>query len=314
MRLSAMLLCMMSVCVSLEAGAQEVAPAPMSVEETAALVARMELVMGQAFHGAILGLETCVVFDVGDCRVAPLAGLGLGVGVSLLATTDGIKPAHAQSLNAGLLWTAVNTEWTLARSRDEDLITLGLGDGLSKNTVLWVMVGQLAGLGVGQLFYVLVDPLPGQVSLINSGGVWGVVGVKLGQGAAGSDRSWDDVAPQLAMNIGLLAGGALAHLYPMSRGRVFLMDLGGLVGMVSAVGFHMATSIVEDQQSIALAALVGIPLGIGTVAYLTRDLDDNDPDIQRRLTPTISLVPGDSLYTARGERQGGWGLSASWAW
>jgi hypothetical protein len=298
--------------VSLGANAQE-AVAPVSVEEPSA-AARMELVLVQALHGYVVGAEVCAVFGGEDCEALALGGMGLGVGVSLLATMDGIKPAHTLSLNSGLLWTSVNVEWALARSRDERLFDLRDEGGLSKNTVLWVMGGQVAGLGLGQLFYVLADPLPGQVSLINSGGLWATVGAKLGQEVAGDGSGWDSVAPQIAMNIGLLAGGALAHRFPMSRSRVFLLDLGGLVGMASAMGFHVLTSITEDQPSVALAALIGAPLGIGGAAYLTRGWDDEDPDIQRRLLPTVSLVPGDSLYTARGERQGGWGVSASWAW
>ena len=69
------------------------------------------------------------------------------------------------------------------------------------------------------------------------------------------------------------------------------------------------------DQGFFTSALVGAGLGIGLSAYLTRDWDDDDEDVQRRRgLQGISLVPGDAIAPIAGERQGGLGVSASWAW
>jgi hypothetical protein len=272
-------------------------------------LARAELISAQTLHGIVLGGELCVALDCSDARVVVatmMATGGVGLAASFYATQEGVTPGHTVALNSGTVWGAVNAGMLASLS----------DDGSSKQFALSLMGGQLVGLGLGQLYYMGAKPLAGQVSLANSGGIWTLVGFGLLQGAANLDLDSDQFTTGMvvAMDAGLLAGGALAHFYPMSRSRATLLDTGGLAGLLSGMGLYVLIANDGGDQGFFTAALAGTVLGIGTAAYLTRDWDSDDEDVQSRLLPTVSLVPGDSLYTARGERQGGWGLSASWVW
>jgi hypothetical protein len=275
-----------------------------------------EVILFHTFHGIVLfeEIRAVVGFDYNIFFLIPTLFAGGVIGATI-AGEDGITRANAQALNAGLIWTAVNVEWTLARARDESLFGgFADEDPLSKNTLLWVMLGQTAGVGVGELYYRLLDPTPGQVALSNSGGIWFTVGTFFLQRAVPrQDELFDSVTLQLAMNAGLVTGTLVANYFPMSRFRALVLDGGAVLGLFSGFMVTGMSGVDIFGSSSALYHLGGLSLGIATAAYLTRDWDD-DRDAQNQLAPTVSLVPGDSLYTARGERQGGWGLSASWAW
>lgn len=318
---------MAALCVAAPASAEEGASAPaeaaapteaakeLTEEEWEArgrILGRAELVFVQAVHGLVVASELHPDQTGGGGEAWLLGGMALGGGLAYLLTMDGITLAHTRSINWGMFWTAVNVEWTLARQRDEQLITLRDERGLSQSTQLWMMAGQFVGMGLGHLYYTLLEPSAGQVSLISSGGLWFTVGSVLISGEDGD--AFDLVAPQIAMNAGLVLGGVLAHSYPMSYSRVLLLDLAGIGGLLGGYGFYTLAND-QDRGGLGPMMAVGAALGIGLSAYLTRDWDDDDEDVQRRRNlPNISLVPGDAIAPVAGEHQGGFGVSASWAW
>src|SRR2546422_549044 len=58
-------------------------------------LARAELASGQTLHGAILGIELCVIAECKDARAwvaLPMVGAGLGLTGSLLLLPEGVTP------------------------------------------------------------------------------------------------------------------------------------------------------------------------------------------------------------------------------
>ncbi len=273
-------------------------------------LARAELIAAQTIHGAVLGLEVCAALECNDERaVVGLIMLGAlgGLGITWGLSDGGVTPGHSVAINSGTVWGGVNAN-----------ILLSLSDSFDPNTAaLGLMGGQLLGLGLGHLYYKGASPSAGQVSLANTGGIWSLVGFNLLNGALDLqlDSDQHSIGSLIAMNGGLIAGGVLAHHFPMSRGRALLLDTGGLAGLLTGMGLYVLVTNDGGEQGFYTSALLGTALGIGTSAYLTRGWDADDEDVQRRRgLQGISLVPGDAIAPIAGERQGGFGVSTSWTW
>jgi hypothetical protein len=273
-------------------------------------LARAELISAQTVHGIVLGVELCVVAECDDARLSVATAMamgGVGLGTSWYLTRGGVTPGHSVALNSGTVWGAVNA----------GLLASMFDGGSDTQFTLSMMAGQLAGLGLGQVYYMAAKPMAGQVSLTNSGGIWSLVGFALLDGALDLNLDGDQYTAGMlvAINGGLVAGGLIAHNVPMSRGRALLLDTGGLAGLLTGMGVYVLITNDSGDQGFFTSALLGTGLGLATAAYLTRGWDADDEDVARKRGLTsISLVPGDAIAHVAGQRQGGWGLSASWSW
>jgi hypothetical protein len=248
--------------------------------------ARAELAVFQTINGLAVAAELCGVAECEDPRlvIGGLAGgAGLGLGLSLYATRDGITPGQALALNSGTFWGFANglaIHGALEQQSFNPRRLPGLLAG-----------GQLLGLGASQLLYMNFRPDAGDVALMNTAGFWAGTFALLINGIAETQEIQAvALSTMAAFNVGLLGGGILSKYYPMSRGRAFVIDAGGLVGSLTGVGAYLFfTGGDGGPQGGFTSAVIGGVAGLGLSTYLTRKWDADESlfgDMQLMLAPT----------------------------
>ena len=260
--------------------------------------ARAELLFFQTVHGIGLGAEACLIFE---CESPPpwalslMLGAGAGLGASLYFSSDGVTPGLARSLTSG-------TEWGLWNGLMIGLWTKAFEDTSNDGRAVaeGLALGQLAGLGAGGLLYMALEPTAGQVSLASSGGIWTTVVVLLSVAfveAEPSARAFPGIL-LVASDLGLVGGAVLASQFPMSAGRVLLVDAGGLLGLLGGVGTAIIIGGSEpDPQLTSGLGFVGTLSGLGLGWYLTRNWDDKG-DKKSAFSFGVSPVPHGAVATA----------------
>ena len=181
----------------------------------------------------------------------------------------GVNEAQGSMFNSSLLWGVLN----------------GTGGGLALDVdaeqMLWsTLVTGWTGQAVGILFAANVDRTAGQVGLMNTVGTWAAAETLLVMGIAEVDHSSTyATVGTLAVDLGLLAGAFVSSNGVLGRGvsqeRTRLLDLGALAGGLAApAALFMVYGPEENLPQWYLTAVaIGIPAGIGTAWYLTRDYD-----------------------------------------
>ncbi len=222
--------------------------------------ARSELVLYQTIHGLILGIEFCGLIQCDDERLAVgsvmAGGLG-GLAVSLLNTDGGITSGHTLMLNSGTTW--------------------GLWNGFALNMIFdnWtdeqlfsgtMMAAQLGGLGAAVYLWDQLRPQAGDVALMDSTGFWSGILTLMGVAALDLDMSTQEFFTLMlaATDLGAVTGAYYTIDNPMPRGRVFLLNTGGVIG--AAVGFGMAVMIFGEDvdQSVSFGSgFLGTLAGLG---------------------------------------------------
>lgn len=229
--------------------------------------ARAELAFWQTLHGILLGVEACAVLECNDLRAgvgATLVGGGTGLGLSLWATQDGITPGRAHLLNSATGWGLWNA---LAAG-----VALGIDDGRAGAGLL--MAGQLGGLGAAAALWPEFRPQAGDVGLVNTGGIWSGVltGFAMGALEARLDEHQTFGLLLAATDLGGVAGAALASAHPMGRGRVLVLNAGGVVGALA--GFGLALLVGGEGVGAPAfygAGIAGTITGLALGAWLTQD-------------------------------------------
>jgi hypothetical protein len=254
-------------------------------DEQPTSLARAELVGAQTLHGVAFGLEMGFILKVSDPKTLALflmLGGGAGMGLSLAFTRDGITPGHALALNSGTAWGAWNGV----------LVTSILGvESLAQKFGL-LAVSQFAGLATGNAGFAIFHPSAGDVSLVNSGGLWTALLAAFIASAANGKPS--DPAFQItlmaASDVGLLIGAVMARRFPMSRGRVLLIDTGGFLGTLMGVGLAVIVGLDQNRNHAAFFSrgAIGTVAGLGTSAFLTRRWDlPEAPAVRLSVAPTV---------------------------
>ena len=184
---------------------------------------RAEFVGRQALHGGLVGYELCIYSECSEplsYGVAAL-GAGVGVGVSYLAITQGITSGRAQAINSGFVWGTLNG-------------LLSVAEDSAPDTILVMLASQGIGMGLGFGYSWLLRPTGGQVALASFVGIWTSTAATsvalLPRIFNGPEKDNILLATRGAALAGLAAGTLWAHYVPMSRSRVFVMNLGVLVG------------------------------------------------------------------------------------
>jgi hypothetical protein len=238
--------------------------------------ARGGLVVWQTLHGATQGLLLCAI---ADCETRPflgaaLAGAAIGAASSWLLTEQGITPGQSAAINSGTAWGA----WygivaiTVFEIRDE----AALGT---------VMASMAALTGAGVALAVLNPPTAGQVSMANSGGLWaGVVTALFLLTANDGDTKTFMAIESVVTSVGLTSFALLSASLPVSRGRVLLIDAGGILG--GLLGAATVALLSDDRDAILVGSAVGTLSGLGLTTWLTRNFD-GPPES----APQVTLAP-----------------------
>jgi hypothetical protein len=235
-------------------------------DERPTLLARAEFVLFQTLHGVTLGIETCALSNgcgIGVTLVPLLTG-GAAAWAALSFSDGGITAGHALAIDSGVLWGA----W-------HGLAYAGISNTFNQATLGVVMVGQLAGMVGGHFAWQGLGLSAGDVSLMNSAGVWTGTFALLTTATLGLQGSTPGLFTLLlaASDVGLVGGALLSRVMPMSRGRTLVLDagvlLGGLLGFAVQTAFVGSTSL----QTTAASLLAGSAVGLVTAGILTQDWD-----------------------------------------
>jgi hypothetical protein len=263
-------------------------------ESASANEGRGRLALWSSLYGIWLGVATDVLFDVKGTRtaiIAPMVGMGLSLGTSLLITADHpVSTGQAWTIITGLDYASVNGAlW-------------GAGLGLSAKGVVGAAIGTSAAATAAATWVAASErPKAGDIELVRSSLLWGTTAGLLGIAALGSDvgaqTAWKGGA--LAMDLGLLAGVGLASRLDLSRNRVLIIDAGAIGGGLA--GFGMTWLIVggvnANGRAVAGGTLGGLLLGIGVAALATRHLDTPGAEAQALAYPALFARGADGRWS-----------------
>lgn len=261
-------------------GAKLAEAALLTAPEKPSGFARGSLVVWQTGHGATQGALLCGIIDC-DGRgylAASLIGAGVGAAVSLYGTQEtGVTSGQSAAINSGTTW---GVWYGLAAVQvfeieDEDALATVMGSTLS-----------LTGAGIAVAL--LTNPTAGQVSLANSGGLWSGVITALILAAVGGDDLSDFFAVEsVVTGVGITSFAVLSQSLPVSRGRMLLIDSGGILGGLLGAA-TVALLGADDGEPIAVGAAVGAVGGLALTAYITRDFDGpSTPAPEVAVAPTV---------------------------
>lgn len=255
---------------------------PFAPEDPSPL-ARAELATFQTLYGITAGGFMCGAGECSDARVVVgllALGGGVGLGASLYGTRHGITPGRAQTINAASGWGIFNG------------LTLSLAlDFESTGVFGMLLAGQAAGVVSALAINHLRDPRGGDVSRATSFGMWAGALTLYLHGLFEFEADGTALAASLliASDAGLIVGGALNYndIAPMTRGRVLLIDAGGVVGGLLGMGTVVLVSgDVGDGKAFFTAAILGTLGGLGLATYASRDWDVVDaPNV------TVGVLP-----------------------
>ncbi|MBM4378240.1 MAG: hypothetical protein FJ086_02905 [Deltaproteobacteria bacterium] len=237
---------------------------------------RAELVLFQTLNGIALGLETCVLGN--SCSpqaiaAATVLGGAAGAGLSLLYSSGGVTAGQALAVDSGTGWGA----WHAGA------LTLLAQSNSSQQLANALMVGQVGGAVAGHFAWAGLGLSAGDVSLMNSAGLYAMSAVALTSiafSASWPGQSWA-AALLVAGDAGLVGGYFLSRSFPMSRGRTLVMDAGGLLGGLLGAGVAFLFRL-----NPAGGGLLGGVGGVALAVQLTRDWDVSSVPLQVGFAPT----------------------------
>lgn len=264
------------LCDSLRASAADAGVRDTGVDRSG----RARLVVGATGYGLWAGIAADVLLEIEDARasvVPPLVGVGLGLGASLLATSEG-------EITAGQAWTVITG---LDYGTYSGLLLAGAAEWDESRQVVGVALGSgLLGGALGAAAASALRPTAGDAEVVRSGGLWGFASAGLLAVAIAPDEEPSLLGMMLAgMDGGLLAGALLADRYAVSRSRMLLGDVGALAGGVAGLGagiLAVGSPSESERRAIAVTSLVGLHLGLGLSLFLTREMADEEAEGEPR--------------------------------
>lgn len=215
-------------------------------------------------------------------------------------TVAGVRTgAWLATAHSVILANALNSDWTLE----------GWG--------AWMLLNNALGAVAGGLIGHHAQTTDGQAAMVASGAMWGAAAVTLFGQAASSGGLEDPFDWMLAgMDLGMLGAAVGASFHPMSRGRVALIDAGGLAG--GLVGLAVPVLIQGDKVSsrvVSLSTACGLGFGLAAAVMLTEDTPLKDAPggrfgslTLRAPSPTLLASPAasDRLVPGVALLQGSW--------
>jgi hypothetical protein len=243
--------------------------------------------VAQSIHGIAFGYEMSQVVASSDVKITSLlmmVGGGAGLGLSLALTRDGITPGRATAINSGTAWGAFN-----------GAMILSLSSNLSQAGTMGILaLSQFTGLALGNAGWAVLRPSAGDVSLVNSGGLWTMAMALMFVGATVREPAPNLIpwTALIAADVGLVGGGVLARYFPMSRSRVLVIDAGGILGALFGFGVAVLAGS-ESARTTFSCGLAGTVVGLSTGAFLSRkwDLAAEGPAVSATVLPTEKGPP-----------------------
>jgi hypothetical protein len=240
---------------------------------------RGSLVVWQTVHGAAQGALLCGIADCGNRAYlgATLLGAAAGAGSSWLLTEGrGVTSGEAAAINTATIW---GVWYGLATSQVFDL------SGPEVPGTFMASMAVFTGAGVG--LALLAHPTAGQVSMANSGGLWAgvVTGLFIATADSGDTKTFF-IIETVATGVGLTSLALLSQSFPVSRGRVLLIDSGGILG--GLLGAATVAVLGGQGDPVLIGAGLGALAGLGTTLWLTDRFDRiSSEDPQVMLAPTV---------------------------
>ncbi|MFP2911606.1 hypothetical protein ACLESD_42590 [Pyxidicoccus sp. 3LFB2] len=232
----------------------------------------------QTLHGATQGILLCAIAECSGQGYAAVSLLGAGAGAAgtLLLARDGVTSGQAAVVNSGTVWGF----WFGIAS----MLALDLeGDDALAAT----MLGGAGFTGVGILLAATLRPTAGQVSMANSGGLWAGVVTALLVATADTGEAKTLFAIELGTTaVGIATLAMLSDTLAVSRGRMLIIDAGGILGGLLGATATFLTAGDDAGDAILVGSAVGVVTGLAVTAYITRDFDGrNGPEAV--LTPAL---------------------------
>jgi hypothetical protein len=252
---------------------------------------RAELAVDATLFGLWTGIALSIIGELDRASLlVTSATAGLGLGASLWLTRQGRITSGAASLvGTGIMFGTFDGALVAALANLETKPALGvtLGAGAA---------GLLAGAVVGSQ----TDVTSGSVALATAGGYLGTFLAGMALYAFDVGGRVPAAAALLAgANVGLLGGGVWASQVRVSRGRVLLCELGGLLGGLAAGGVvALAAHDGTRREPIAAALTAGVLAGTGLAIHLTRNFDAKEDEAH----PAVSLALPTPIVLAAARR------------
>ncbi|MDQ3263852.1 MAG: hypothetical protein M3Y59_09345, partial [Myxococcota bacterium] len=265
--------------------------------EEEAVLARGELVVGQTAHGVTQAVLLCLLLSCNSAQ-AWTGGLLLGAAAggvgSFLLTGSGVSGGMANAINTGTVWGFAEGALLLASLPPQPGTAYA---GVLAGTTL---LGTAAGVALGGLLH----PTGGQVAMASSGGVWTAVLVGLFTTPLLNSLQSGFWGMELAAaNVGLLGFGYLASHLNYSRGRMFLIDVGGVLGgLVGAAAFVFAGLPASQAQLLGPLIGAGALGGLAGAVLLTSSIDAPSDEFVAQITLFPLVGPEGQTGLALGGR------------
>jgi hypothetical protein len=249
---------------------------------------RWELIAATSAFGAIAGGtlgDQVLGQGSSGTTLFLVGGLGVGFAGAYFGAERGIPVGQTSYIIGSAAWGAGEG--------------LGLGELISpggKLSASLAVAGMMTGVLGGALTADRLDLSAGDAAMLNSGAMWGTTGALMLYSLFALNEKDFGGFVLGGLNVGLLAGGALAYKTDYTRGHVALIDLSGVGGAV--VGLALANVFLDSSSSTANAndtklhfALAGTGLGLVVGSILTRHMDEQKarPGL-RAMTPVFDVA------------------------
>jgi hypothetical protein len=240
----------------------------------------IDLTINESLQGLAVAYLACSSFEIDDWRIiGPTLFMGAGAGLAAALLADYYLPigqAEAATVAAGGWWGLL----------EGTLLARTVGASTFSKVAPWSLLGWGLGLGTGITLAATVDLTKGDVALTNSAAAWGTFagavagGTILGRDIFTTSSDYDFALPFAGLNAGLLSGILTSIWVDVSRGRMALIDLSGLLGVL--LGGSLGTPLIfedpsdDDKRWYSAIMLASAAVGLTLGALLTADFDDDD--------------------------------------
>lgn len=234
-----------------------------------------------ALYGFTTGLAVAESGEESNPLAAGFVGAGAGLaGAYLLTRGDVLSAGEIAGVAWGGLWGGTSVALMA------DLAT-GI-DSSDPADILWSMsLGGLLGSGAGWLATRKLDPSPGDVALVGSLSIYGMMsGLLIGVGMEPPESEAYSLNMLMGTAVGVAAGFYAANRLEVSRRRMLWVDIGATVGALAP--WVIVYPLIADGESDTAVQATGwiSTLGLLGGAYLawrgTNDMDDGALRVDRK--------------------------------